>query len=100
MESEREDSRLRVQNVAERLLEMIELAVQDAQTRMHQRLEKREKEGEKGAEKGKPEALLDMGELKQFTAVLKEIVALQMSEYEEEASVTVVLEGEVEQYAN
>lgn len=92
-----QDRRNRVRCLADRLLGMIELAVQETEERMQDKL--RHKGDETEAAKGKKDALLDMGEVKQITAALKEILLLQNEEGEESASLSVVLEGEVEKYA-
>lgn len=96
----------RVRDVADQLLGMIEMAVRDADQQMLSNLERRrESQAEKSetdsaATRRRREALLDMGEIKQLTAALKEILLLLNEDGEEERdTIAVLLEGDVERYA-
>lgn len=89
----------RVRSVADQLLGMIELAVEETERQLHVNLNTgKTEDGGKG--KGKNTSLLDMGEIKQLTAALKEILLLPNEEESEENSgLTVILEGDLERYA-
>lgn len=89
----------RVRNVADQLLDMIELAVQETERQFHANLNTQRTETGT-TPKGKGSSVLDMGEIKQITAALKEILLLQNGDEEEaNTGLTVILEGDLEKYA-